>query len=262
MPIHPTAIVDPTAEIHEEAEVGPFSIIGPNTVIGRGTRIGAYVTIERWTIIGERNQIANYACLGASSQDLKWKGQKSYARIGDDNIIREYASINRSSREEESTVIGNENCLLAYCHIAHDCKLGDKVIVSNYVGLAGNVLIEDGAVLGGLAGIHQFCRIGRHSIVGGLTKVTQDILPFCIADGHPARIFGANIIGLRRNGFPEEEIRSIKQAIRLLYRSHLPFSVALEAMEHELNGSESVRAMLRFCRDSQRGLIHPPRHRV
>ena len=261
MAIHPTALVDPGAEIHEDVEIGPYSLIGPEVTIGRGTAIGAYVTVERWTEIGERNRIYNYSCLGSPSQDRKAKGERSFVRIGHDNTIREYVTINRATGEDQATVVGDGNCLMAYAHVAHNCRLGSHTVLSNYAGLAGKVVVEDYALLGGFAGVHQFCRIGRHAIVGGLTKVSQDVPPFCIADGHPARLFGANTIGLRRHGFPESEIRAIKRAFRLLFRAHLPFEQALNRLAEKFDGSPSVRSLVEFCRATARGVVHPPRGR-
>ncbi len=253
--IHETAIVHPGAIIGSDVKIGPFSIIGEHVEIGEGTEIGAHVVIEGWTTIGKNNKIYTGAIVGNDPQDLKYKGEKSYLFIGDNNIIREYATISRGTEGGGGETRIGSNCLImSYVHVAHDCQIGNQVIIAHGSGIAGHVTIEDKAVLGGLCGIHQFTKVGRMAMVGAHTMVTKDVPPYILVDGNPAKAYGINIVGLRRNGLSPETRAEIKRAYRLLYRSNMTISEAIEHMEQELAGSPEVDHLLRFLRSADRGI--------
>ena len=212
--IHPTAIIHPTAELHETVSVGPYSIIEESVAIDSGTRIGSHVFIDQYTRIGIDCQIFPFTSIGTAPQDKKFKGEKTELVIGDDNVIREYATINRGTPDGGGvTRIGNQNLLLAYIHIAHDCHLGNGITMVNVATLGGHVTLEDYSVIGGLAAVHQFVRIGAHAYVGGKTGVSQDIPPFVLASGERAKLFGLNIVGLKRHNFSNEVILALKRPI-------------------------------------------------
>ncbi|RKY32093.1 MAG: acyl-[acyl-carrier-protein]--UDP-N-acetylglucosamine O-acyltransferase [Candidatus Omnitrophota bacterium] len=251
--IHPTAVVSPKAEIGENVEIGPYAVIEENVKIGDGTLIGPFVHICGYTEIGKNCKIFTGATVGSIPQDLKYKGEITYLKIGDGNIIREYVTINPATEAGESTIIGNNNLIMAYAHIAHNCRIGNNVIISNCGTLAGHVVIEDFAIIGGMVGIHQFCRVGSYSIVGGCSKITKDIIPFSLADGHPARPYGLNIIGLKRRNFPSEKIKIIKKAYKILFRSGLNISSALKELE-KMEKCEEISHLIEFIRSSTRGI--------
>lgn len=253
--IHPTAIVEPGAKIGTKVEIGPYSIIGANVEIGEEIVIGPHVVIDGWTKIGKRNQIFHGASIGLEPQDMKFKGEETYLFIGDNNIIRENVTIHRGTEEGGGeTRIGSNNLIMAYCHIAHDCQLGNHIIMSNATNLAGHVIIEDYAVLAGLTGIHQFVRVGKMAMVGAHSKVVKDVPPYILVDGHPARVNGINVVGLRRNGVSPELRQEIKRAYKFLYRSNLNISQAIEKMDQELETSPEIEHFLRFLRNAQRGI--------
>ena len=252
--IHPTAIIDPHAAIGEGVKIGPYVIIGPNVKIGDGTEIMSHAVIDGWTTIGKDCRFFPSVSIGSEPQDLKFKGEKSYVIIGDRSVFREFVTVSRATGEGEETRIGND-CLFQACtHIAHNCVLGNNIIMSNCAGLAGHVTVEDRVVIGGIAGIHQFVKVGRNAMIGGLAKVVQDIPPFVIADGQPARIIGLNSVGLARAGMSEETRRELKKAFRILYRSGLNLAEAIEMMEQDLNSTEEVEHLLRFLRNAERGI--------
>ena len=252
--IHPTAIIDPQAKIGAGVKIGPYAVIGPHVTIGDGTEIMAHVVIDGWTTIGKNCRFFPSASIGSEPQDLKFKGEKSYVIIGDRSVFREYVTVSRATGEGEETRIGSD-CLFHACtHVAHNCIIGNHVIMSNCAGLAGHVVVEDRVVIGGIAGVHQFVKIGRNSMIGGLAKVVQDIPPFVIADGQPARCIGLNSVGLSRAGIPENVRRELKKAFRLLYRSGLNLRDAIARMEEELDSSEETEHFLRFLRDADRGI--------
>ncbi len=228
--IHPTAVIHPRAELHETVSVGPYSVIGEHVRIGDHTLVGPHVVIDGWTEIGSHNQIFPGAVIGMEPQDLKYDGAPSRVVIGNHNRIRECVTINRATREGESTIIGNESLLMAYAHIAHNCVIGNQVIITNSVMLAGHVYIESRARLGGGAGIHQFTHIGELAMVGGMSRIDRDVPPFMLAEGHPGRIRGLNLVGLKRAHASEELLSTLKKAYRLLYRSGLPFEKALQTL--------------------------------
>jgi len=251
---HETAIVHPGARIGKEVEIGPYAVIGENVIIGDGTKIGAHVVIDGWTSIGKYCVIFPSASIGAEPQDLKFRGEKSYVFIGDNTKIREFATVNRATGEGEETRIGS-NCLLqAYTHVAHNCILGNHVIMSNCATLAGHVTVEDRVNISGLTGVHQFVKIGRNAMVGGASKVVQDVPPFVIADGHPAKVVGLNNVGMARAGIGEVARRNLKKAYKILYRSGLTLPQAIAVMEQELESCEEVEHFLRFLRNAERGI--------
>lgn len=252
--IHPTAIVDPKAEIEDDVVVGPYSIIGPNVTIGKGCRLGAHVVMDGYTTIGKNNQFFTGAVVGSQPQDLKYQGGKCRLIIGDDNTVREYATINASTSEDDATRIGNGNLLMAYIHVAHECELHDGIVMANDATLAGHVTIEDKVILGGLCAVHQFVRVGKLAIVGGLSKVTKDILPYSMVDGHPAGWHGVNLVGLRRNGIPEDVRSDIKRALKIVCRSNLNTSQALEKVRAEFDSRPEINHLIEFIENSSRGV--------
>jgi UDP-N-acetylglucosamine acyltransferase len=254
MSIHPTAIISSKAKLAESVSVGPYSVIGDQVVIGPQTKVGSHCVIEGNTAIGKNCEIFTGAVIGSRPQDLKFKGEKVFLEIGDNNIIREYCTLNPGTGEGAKTTIGDNNLLMAYSHIAHDCSLGSGCVLANNSTLAGHVSIEDKAVVGGLVAIHQFVRIGMLSIIGGCSKVVQDIPPFSTCDGHPARVYGLNLIGLKRKGISHEAIKKIDQAFKLIFNSGLTAKHALERVEKEIEITEEVTYLIDFVRSSERGL--------
>lgn len=253
--IHPTAIIDQTAELAADVEVGPYTVIGKHVKVGAGTKIGPHVVIDAWTEIGQNNTIYQFASIGAAPQDLKYEGKPTYLRIGDNNCIREFATLNRGTEHGGGeTVVGSHNLFMAYSHVAHDCIVHDRIVLANGATLAGHVEVEDFAILGGLSAIHQFCRVGCHTMISGGAMATQDIPPYTIAQGDRAKTVGLNLIGLKRRGFSEETIKSIKQAYRLLFRSGLRMEEALQKIDAELTANPQLDHFVQFVKDSQRGI--------
>ena len=257
--IHETAVIYPGARLGRDVEVGPYSVIGENVFIGDGTKIGSHVVVEGWTTIGKECQIHHGACVGNAPQDLKFKGEKTFVYIGDNTVIREFVTINRATGEGEETRIGSNCLLMGTVHIAHNCVVGNNVVISNHAGLAGHVTVEDRAIISGLTGVHQFVKIGRNAMVGGASKVVQDVPPFVIADGRPARVCGLNSVGIARAGLSEDVRRNLKRAYRILFRSGLKLSEAITTMEQELDSSEPVDHLLRFLRNVNRGICRSRR---
>ena len=251
--IHPTAVVDQSAELGQGVKIGPFSVIGPNVRIGDATRIDAQVVVEENTSLGRNCRAMSGSVLGGAPQDYKYKGEQTFLRIGDGNVIRECVTIHRASGEGEATVIGDENMLMAYCHIGHNCAIGSHITMANYVGISGHALIEDRVVFGGIVGVHQKVRIGKFAMVGGFSKVVQDVPPFAMADGRPARVCDLNVIGLRRSGVQPDVRSAIRKAYKLLYRSNLNMSQALEAIEKEVEPSDEIHYLLDFIRNVREG---------
>jgi len=251
--IHPRAVISPKAEIADGVKIGPYSIIGDNVKIDEGTEIGSGVLIEGWTKIGKGCKILHGAVIGTPPQDSKYKGEKSFVEIGDNNLIREYVTIHRGTEKESITYIGNNN-LMAYCHIAHNCWIGNEVIIANGGTLAGYVKVENKAVIGGLTGIHQFVRIGTLAMVGGCTKVVKDIPPFTLANGNPALLWGLNVVGLKRAGIPLKTREKLKKAYKILFKSGLNTTQALEKIENEFENIPEVRYLCDFIRSSNRGI--------
>lgn len=265
MPIHPTAIVDPAARIHETAEIGPYCIVGADVEIGARTRLMANIYVEGVATIGEDNVFFPYSTVGVASQDLKYKGERAETRIGHRNRIREFVTIHRGTQGGGLvTTIGSDCLLMTQSHVAHDVRIGDHVILGNSVGLAGHVVIEDWADLSPFAGVHQFCRIGRHAFIGGYSVVTRDALPYAKSVGNRARIYGLNTIGLIRRGFTEETVGKLKRAYRYLLQSKLNTSRALRQIEKDPSVQcPEVAYLVGFIRSSQRGpLLRRPTRRT
>ncbi|MBU1062468.1 MAG: acyl-ACP--UDP-N-acetylglucosamine O-acyltransferase [Candidatus Omnitrophica bacterium] len=254
MRIHPTAVLDKKAKLADDIEVGPYTIIGPNVEIGQATRIGSHVVIEGNTSIGENCNIFTGACIGSIPQDLKYKGAKSFLKIGSENIIREYVTLNPGTDEGGVTSVGDGNLLMVYSHVAHDCKIGNGCIIANSGTLAGHVNLEDKVVIGGLAAIHQFTRVGKLAIIGGCSKVVQDIPPFSTCDGHPARVYGLNVVGLRRSDISKEAQLALKKAFKILFHSRLCLKNAVEKARQEIQLFQEVEYLLDFIRSSKRGV--------
>ncbi|EGO62937.1 acyl-ACP--UDP-N-acetylglucosamine O-acyltransferase [Acetonema longum] len=260
--IHETAVIHPNARLGKDVEVGPYAVVGENVVIGEGTQICAHVVIDGWTSIGKNCVIFPGASIGAEPQDLKFKGEKSYVFIGDNTKIREFATVNRATGEGEETRIGS-NCLLqAYTHVAHNCIVGNHVIMSNAATLAGHVIVEDRAVISGLTGVHQFVKIGRNAMIGGASKIVQDVPPFVIVDGHPAKVRGLNNVGMSRAGLSEVARRNLKKGFKILYRSGYSLAQAIDVMEQELESCEEVEHLLRFLRNAERGICRGGRRDI
>lgn len=252
--IHPTALVDASAHLGDDVEVGPWAIIGPQCTIGNGTQIAARATLERNVRLGERVQIGIGAILGGDPQDLKYRGEETWVDVGDETSVREYATINRGTAHSITTSIGRNCFLMSYVHLAHDCHIGDHVIISNGTQLAGHVTVEDKATISGLCAVHQFSRIGRHSFIGGCSRVAQDVPPFVRAVGNPIKLFGLNSVGLRRTGFEEDVVRELKRAYRLCFRSDLNLGQGVERARAELALFPDVQHFLDFIEASQRGV--------
>jgi UDP-N-acetylglucosamine acyltransferase len=235
--------------------VGPYAVIGEHVTIGRGTQIGAHCVIEGWTEIGEQCVFAHFVSAGTPPQDLKFGGEESRLVIGNRNTFREFVTLNRGTHHGGGvTRIGDDNFLMAYVHVAHDCTVGNHVIMANAATLAGHIAIGDHAVLGGLTGVHQFVRIGAYAMIGGCSAIAQDVPPFVSAVGNRAKLYGLNLIGLKRNGFSEERIAALKKAYRILFNSHLPMKEALKKVREDVPGQADVEALVSFIETSERGI--------
>lgn len=252
--IHPTAIVHPKAEVGPDCEIGPYCVLGENVVLGARCRLHSHVVIDGHTRLGMENEIFPFASIGLKTQDLKWRGGITRTEIGDRNTFRESVTINSATSEGEITVVGSDNHILAYSHIAHNVVMGDHVIMSNVATLAGHVRVEDYAVVGGLAAVHQFCRIGKMSIIGGCSKVVQDVPPFMLADGNPAETRTINKVGMERNGISEESQSALRQAYKLLFREGLTIPNALARITQELPPVPELLHLIEFVRTSERGI--------
>jgi UDP-N-acetylglucosamine acyltransferase len=253
--IHPTAIIHPTAQLDDNVSVGPYTIVGEHVRIGAGTQVGPHVVIERWTELGRDNVIHQFASVGAGPQDLKYKGEETWLVVGDRNRVREFATLHRGTVDGGGrTVVGSDNLFMAYAHVAHDCLVHNRVVMANAATLAGHVEIEDSAILGGLVAVHQFCRVGSHTMISGGAMIAQDIPPYTIAQGDRAKTIGINLVGLKRRGFPEATIRGIKAAYRLMFRSGLHMEEALTRIDSEYGTIPEVQHFLVFIKGSQRGI--------
>ena len=257
--IHPTAVIHPGAELHPSVQVGAYAVIGEFVKVGADTVIGSHVVLDGRTEIGDRNKIFPGAVIGSEPQDLKYDGSLSLVRIGNDNLIREYVTINRATQREEATIIGNNNLLMAYVHVAHNCVIEDQVVIANSVALAGHVYIESKARLSGVLGVHQFAHIGKLAMIGGMTRIDRDVPPFMLVEGNPSRVRSLNLVGLKRAGLSAEEFSLLKKAFRLLYRSDYSFTQGLEQL-NLLPDNPYIQHLSRFIHLSlshtgRRGLI-------
>lgn len=254
--IHLTAIVHPNADIDEDVSVGPYCVIGENVQIARGTQIASHVAIEGWTRIGEACRVFPFASIGTIPQDLKFGGEESTLTIGNHNTIREFVTMNRGTAGGGGkTIIGDHNLFMAYVHIAHDCRIGNHVVFANAATLAGHIEVGDGAVIGGLVAIHQFVRIGGYVMIGGASAVAQDVPPFMSAVGNRAKLFGLNLVGLKRHGFSEDRIENLKKAYKILFRSGLKMREAVKRVLDEVPDSEDAAILVRFVEQSERGVM-------
>ncbi len=258
--IHPTAIIHPTAELGTDVQIGPYCVIHQGVKLGDGCWLQNHVTLAGPSVIGPRNRFYAHACIGQQSQDLKYAGEPTRLEIGSDNTFREFCTVNRGTLPGTLTKIGSHGNFLAYTHVAHDCIVGDHVIFSNNGTLAGHVTVEDYVILGGFTAVHQFCRIGRHAITGGCSKIVLDVPPFMLADGNPGVVRGLNLVGLERHGFSAEEIRQLKEAYKVLFLRKMRLTEALEALEAQESGP-AVSHLVQFASTSQRGITRPPSRR-
>ena len=251
---HSTAIVHPDASLGRGVRIGPYCVIGEHVEIGDGTQVEPHAVIEGWTRIGELNQIGVGAVIGAAPQDKGYTGARSHVTIGDRNTIREYVTIHRANNPDGVTVIGNDNYIMGFVHVAHNCVVGDHVTMTNLVGLSGHILVEDHAVLGGMTAYHQFVRIGAYAFVGGGLRVSMDVVPFGLASGDPLRIYGLNREGLKRSGFTAEQQRLLKSAYRILFWSGLTLTDAVARLQAELGEHDDVIRLIKFVEGTHRGL--------
>lgn len=258
---HPTAIVDPGSRVAASAVLGPYTVIGPGVDIGEDVRLGPHVYVERDTRIGAGCEIGKGAALGADPQDLKYGGERSFLEIGDRTVIREGATLHRGTAASGRTVVGDDCLLMAYAHVAHDCRIGHHVVLANAVQMGGHVEIGDWAVVGGLTAVHQFVRIGTHAFVGGASRIVQDVPPYTMVAGNPASAYGINREGLARRSFPEDAIRRLERAWKRLFRSELHLGAATAVLASEDPRSAELERLLEFVRTSRRGVTRPRRPR-
>ncbi len=251
--IHPTALIDPSAEIGPGVQIGPYCIVEEDVWVGAGTTLQSHVVIQKHSRVGRNCQLHTGANLGGPPQDLKFKGERSHVVLGDNNIIRECVTIHRATGEGNVTRIGNHNMLMAYAHIGHNCEIGSHVVIASYVGISGHVTVEDYANFGGISGIHQFCRIGTLAMIGGMSCVVQDVPPYMLTDGRPAKVYDVNVRGLRRSGVSAKVRGELRAAYKLLYRANLNVSQALEAIEEEIEKSPELEHLLEFIRSTKNG---------
>jgi len=254
--IHPTAIVDPKADIGDQVEIGPYSIIEGGVTIGPKTRIGPHVVVREGSQMGKQCQVFQFASLGEAPQAVAYKGEKTLLVMGDHNIVREFVTLNRGTAPGGGkTVIGHGNLFMAYSHVAHDCQIGNQVILANAATLAGHITIEDYAIIGGLAAIHQFCRIGTHAFISGMTGITLDVPPYMLASGSRARLFGLNTVGLKRFHFSEASVKALKKAYRIIYRSGLTLERAVKQVKEDgISQLPEVQHLIQFIQQSKRGI--------
>ena len=254
--IHPTAIVDPTAVLADDAEVGPYSIIGAGATIGAGTVIGPHVVIGARTRLGARNRVFQFASIGEIAQDRKYSGEPTTTTIGDDNVFREFSTVHGGTVQDRGdTAIGDHNLFLAYTHVAHDCVVGSRTTFSNNAQIAGHVRIEDWAVLGAFAGVHQFCRVGAHTMVAAFAVVLQDVPPFVTVQGYPAKPHGTNSEGLRRRGYAADELLAIRRAYKTLYREGLSLDEARERIAAAAAATPALAPLAQFLANAGRGIV-------
>jgi UDP-N-acetylglucosamine acyltransferase len=252
--VHPTAVIHPEARLEPDCHIGPYCVIGEHVTLGARCQLHSHVVIDGHTSLGEDNEIFPFASIGLKTQDLKWAGGVTHVQIGNGNTFREYVTINSATSDGEATVVGSNNHILAYSHIAHNVVLGDNIIMSNVATLAGHVRVGDYAVIGGLAAVHQFCRIGRMSMIGGCSKVVRDIPPFMLSDGNPAETRSINKVGMDRNGVSSESQTALRQAYKILFREGLAWQSAIARIEKEVTLLPEVIELIEFVRSSERGI--------
>jgi UDP-N-acetylglucosamine acyltransferase len=252
--IHPSAVIDPGARLGREVEVGPFAIIGPGVTLGNGCRVGPHATVERNVRLAAGVRIGQGSIIGGDPQDLKYRGEESWVEIGEGTVVREYATINRGTAASGVTRVGAGSFIMSYVHLAHDCHVGDQVIITNGTQLAGHVTIHEHAIISGLCAVHQFVTIGAYAFIGGCSRVSQDIPPYVKAVGNPIELYNLNTIGLQRAGFPAETIGALKRVYRLFFNSELNFSQALDRARAELPPLPEIERFLEFVSSSQRGV--------
>ncbi|MBW1787341.1 MAG: acyl-ACP--UDP-N-acetylglucosamine O-acyltransferase [Deltaproteobacteria bacterium] len=256
MEIHPTAVISPKAELGEDVAIGAYSTVSRHVVIGSETRIGSHVVIDEHTQIGERNRIHPFACLGTPPQDIGYEGEETRLIMGNENTIREYVTINRATTKENGeTVLGDRNYLMAYAHVAHDCVLGNDIILTNVTNLAGHCRIDDYAMLGGITAVHQFARIGTHAFLSGNSGISLDLPPYMMASGPRARLYGVNQKGLVRRGFSQETIDGLKRAYRIIWRENRRLIEGIAQVEKQMAPFPELEVLLRFLKDSNRGVL-------
>lgn len=253
--IHPTAIVAPGAELGAEVEIGPYSVVGPHVRLGDRVRLREHVVVEGRTTLGAECVVFPFACIGGLSQDRKYQGGTTFVEIGAGTTLREYVTVNAGTKEGETTRVGRRCLILAYCHVAHGCRVGDNVTMANATALSGEVVVEDDAVIGGMTGVHQFTRIGRLAMVGGMSRITQDVPPFMLVEGNPAAVRGLNAVGLRRHNVPAEVQAVLKRAYRLLYREGLTTSQAVARIRADLPAIPEIEHLVAFIAASERGIL-------
>ncbi len=253
--IDPSAVIDPAAELDSSVTVGPFAVIGPKVRIGKNTHVGPHCVSDGPTTIGENNNFIGQAAIGSAPQDYTYKGEPTELIMGDNNLVREFVTLNRGTLKEDGiTRIGSGNMIMAYCHVGHDCVVGSNITMGNGATLAGHVHIGDNVIIGGLSAVHQFTHIGAYSIIGGGSLVSLDIIPYAKASGDHAKMYGTNIIGLKRNNFSKEEIKNIQQAYRLLFKEGLLLKEAVSRLQQEFAGQAEIERILEFLEKSQRGI--------
>ena len=255
MKIHPTAIIASDAQLEEGVEIGPYAIIGADVKIGKNTVIGPHTVIDNFTHIGKKCHIFQFCSIGAPPQDLKFGGEKTRVIIGNFNTIREFVTIHRSTTADIGmTIMGDHNLIMAYAHVAHNCKLGSHIVMANAATLAGHVLVEDYAIISGLTGVHQFCRVGAHCMIGGCSAAVKDVPPYTIAQGNHARLFGLNLIGLKRRGFSDKTIKAISEAYRIIFRSKLRLKDAIKKAEPKVEDVPEAKHFVKFIKEAERGI--------
>ena len=253
--IHPTAVIAPDAHIGANVEIGPYVVIGEGCVIGDGCVLGARVTLERHVKLGSNVRLGVGCVLGSDPQDLKYRGEETSVEIGDETVLREMVTVNRGTAQAMRTTVGRNCFLMTYAHVAHDCHVGDGVVMANGVQLSGHVTIEDRVIISGMSGVHQFVRVGTFAFIGGMSKVVKDVPPYLKAVGNPAKLYGLNSVGLQRNNFDPTVLRELKRAYRLFFRSELNVTQALDRARTELVDGPEVRRFLEFVDNSQRGVV-------
>ena len=253
MSIHKSAIISDKAEIGNNVSVGPYCIVGPNVKIGENTKLESHVHIVKNTIIGKNNKFATHSVVGGEPQDYKFKGEETYIEIGDYNIFREFITIHRSTKIDIPTKIGNNNMLMVSSHVGHDCNVGDNIIMTNCASIAGHTTVENNAVLSAFVGVHQFCRIGKYAMIGGMSKITQDIPPFCMVAENPSKLIGINVVGLKRGGMTAQDLRDLKDAFKKLFSFKTKLSQTINELSNHAN--PLVRDICEFMRNSKRGIL-------